>query len=556
MFATTTGESRSPPRSLIGGREAVHLLRAYESVLALRPLLVGNEEFLDRLLDSCTVLGRAAAEAPPETPPSLVPLLTSWLRRQTAANARDVAAEIVRAIDDHGDGGHGPRPLFLEGLAPLEQTYDSVFVVFGPGIGLGDEVTFAQFVRSLVQAYPRARISVFTLYPGLWRSLVPRAREQQYRGDPLRPFLSVAEPPIRGRRLVVFADFDLFEISTRVVAARPWRDVLELSLGRGEARFVGGASPWVRYQQFSSSLHNNYAVVRAMTEQLLPRPQQRDSWEPLDRPRFRVRPGRTVFLNPFSSKPLPLAPEDWARFLGETQRLLTTSAAVETIVYPGFGGRTHAYAATVARLLAADGARAQTLGGGDETSITPINALPQLVTALRAADLCLTLDTFTAHLAPLLGVPTIVVAYADNTRFWVPSEWCFHTMLDVAEREIPPLAALLLSRPPPSAPGWRSAAELVAATRKAAVHGLDEDSIAAILGPLPRVLAQLESFPDRDEGLRWLRIWSRLPPAVRREAADSQQLQAYLEAWCSTRFYKVLATIAGGWSRRVPEFPA
>jgi len=96
MFATTTGESRSPPRSLIGGREAVHLLRAYESVLALRPLLVGNEEFLDRLLDSCTVLGRAAAEAPPETPPSLVPLLTSWLRRQTAANARDVAAEIVR----------------------------------------------------------------------------------------------------------------------------------------------------------------------------------------------------------------------------------------------------------------------------------------------------------------------------------------------------------------------------------------------------------------------------------------------------------------------------
>jgi len=156
----------------------------------------------------------------------------------------------------------------------------------------------------------------------------------------------------------------------------------------------------------------------------------------------------------------------------------------------------------------------------------------------------------------LLGVPTIVVAYADNTRFWVPSEWCFHTMLDVAEREIPPLAALLLSRPPPSAPGWRSAAELVAATRKAAVHGLDEDSIAAILGPLPRVLAQLESFPDRDEGLRWLRIWSRLPPAVRREAADSQQLQAYLEAWRSTRFYKVLATIAGGWSRRVPEFPA
>jgi hypothetical protein len=478
------------------------------------------------------------------------------LNRQNAANARDVAAEIVRVIDDHVDGSYLTRPLFLQGLAPLKQGYDSIVVVFGPGIGLGDEVTFAQLVRGVVEAFPRTRISIFTLYPGLWRSLNRRVREEQYRGDPLRPFVSVAERPFRGRQLVVFADFDLFEISTKVVPARPWRDMLELALGRGEARFVGGGSPWVRYEEFSSSLHNNYAVVRAFTERLLPKPEGRPSWEALARPRFRVSPRRSVLVNPFSSKPLPLEPEDWSRFIWESRRLLTTSAAVDVVLYPGLSSRTQAYAATAAALMAEGGASARILGAGDESGISPFNALPRLVVALRRADLCLTLDTFTAHLAPLLGVPTIVVAYADNTRFWVPSEWCFHTVLDNAERELVPLAALLLSRPPPSAPGWRSAAQLVEATRKAGTYGLDDNSIAAILSPLPRVLQQLQSIIEHDEGVRWLRIWSRLRSAVRREPPDSVVLQAYLEAWCSTRFYKALATVVGGWSSRVAESAA
>jgi hypothetical protein len=549
MLTTSTAESRSPPQPILGGREAVHLLRAYESVLALRPLLVGNQDFLELLLSSCKALGRLVEDGSPDMPAQLASLLASWLSRQNGANARETAAEIVRVIDDHEGASHRTSSLFLRGLAPLEHEYGAVSIVFGPGIGLGDEVTFAQLVRSVVDAYPRARVSIYTLYPGLWRSLVPRVREQPYRGDPLRPFCGIVDPPVRGRQLVVFADFDLFEISTRVLAARPWRDVVELALGRAEARFVGGTSPWVRYEEFCSSAHNNYAVVRAFAERLFPRPQPRLAWDPIARPRFHVRSRRRLIVNPFSSKPLPLAPEDWARFVAATRRQLTTPAAVDAIVYPGLSNRTHAYAAASVELMTDSGTHARTLGSGDASAINPFDALPRLVVALRHADLCLTLDTFTAHLAPLLGVPTIVVAYADNTRFWAPGDWCFHTVLDAAEGEVPPLAALLLNRPPPSAPGWRSAAHLVVATQKAATEGLDAESIAAILGPLPRVLQQLDSLPYQAEGRHWLTVWSRLRSAVRRESADTRQLHAYVEAWCSTRFYKALATVVCGWSR-------
>src|SRR5205823_6118780 len=76
--------------------------------------------------------------------------------------------------------------------------------------------------------------------------------------------------------------------------------------------------------------------------------------------------------------------------------------------------------------------------------LTPFNAVDSLVASLSSVDLCLTMDTFTAHLVPLFGTPTIVVALKDNHEFWVPSRRAFYCLIDNFQRDLPEAAARIL----------------------------------------------------------------------------------------------------------------
>jgi hypothetical protein len=532
---------RSAREQAVAGADAVRLLRMYESVIAVRPLLGGNREFLESLLASCRVLAQVVADRRDGVPRDVVSTIKGWVAHQHADNAAVTARELVRAIDAAASSGGGRAdPLFVRSLPKLADDYGRITVVFGPGIGLGDEITFAQLVRALVQRYADARTRVFTLYPGLWRALQSRVHEQQYRRRPLRPFSQLAVGGDRARELVVLADFELFALTGELVKRRPGRDVLEISLGRREVRLARGVSPWTHFEQLERPDLGNYSVLHDYAERLVGG-SPLDLWRPFARPSPRPRRSRlSLLLNPLSSKPLPYTPEEWARLIRRIADA-TGSSPLHVLVNPGPDATGEAYAEAIRTRLERAGIAADLVTAGGGRPLTPFNALAAFVATAGSADLCLTLDTFAAHLAPLLSTPTVVVAYAENRQFWVPSPWAFYALLDEADARVPALAGRLLRNAlgDVSPAARASGTNLAEATSRVERRG-GSTALQALCSALAEALSATRGNGLASaEGAEWLRFWFRVASAERRDPLGPSALRSYVDAWVATDFYKL-----------------
>ncbi|MFQ5906392.1 MAG: hypothetical protein ACE5JA_07450, partial [bacterium] len=153
--------------------------------------------------------------------------------------------------------GRSPHLYIRGSLPPLRSDYTTITVIFGPALGLGDQITFLQFLRGLARYCQQARMTIFTLYPNLWRHLLPQAREFHYRERPLRPFSHLAMSRRHRKKeiqeLVVVADFEGFDFHRKVISQKPGRDILEIALGRRAAWLNRYGSPWLRFEDFFSS---------------------------------------------------------------------------------------------------------------------------------------------------------------------------------------------------------------------------------------------------------------------------------------------------------------
>jgi hypothetical protein len=532
--------ARAP--AALGGAEAMRLLRVYESVVALRPLLGGNRDFLESLLVACRQLASVVEARPDGLPGPFVSAVSQWVANQYSDNAAVAARELVKLIDAASPSSNGhARLLFARTLPELAESYDRITVVFGPGIGLGDEITFAQFLRALTTRYRSAKTRVFTLYPGLWRELLPNVHEQHYRRRPLRPFSQLSLAGDRTRELVVIADFELFGFSGELVRRRPARDILEISLGRREARLVVGMSPWTRFGQVDRPGDTNYEVVRTLAQQLLGDTSV-ERWRPVSSPRLRRGRRITMLLNPLSSKPLPYGADDWARMLEKVCEQLDRTG-IRVLVHPGPEPGGAEFGRSICNRLRGR-VDATLIVSADGQALSPFTAIPAFAAAARNADLCITLDTFAAHLAPLFLTPTVAIAYADNYHFWVPSPWVFYVLLEDSDTRVPDLASRLLrdANERPSPETRSAAARLSAATRRARREA-SADGVQSICAALAEMLTNMDATaPSYAEGAEWLRTWSRVGSAQRRDPVEREALQSYVDAWTASEFYK-LATI-------------
>src|SRR5688572_7881177 len=157
----------------------MRLLRIYEIVIGSRPLERGNREFLEMLIASSAWLARHLPNEVPNAPATAdaIRRIQALIARQSAANAATVAREILGELERIGAGiDASSRSLYVRRpVSELRSDYASITVIVGPGIGLGDEITFLQLVRGLARRYPSAALTIFDLYPGLWRHLLPGA---------------------------------------------------------------------------------------------------------------------------------------------------------------------------------------------------------------------------------------------------------------------------------------------------------------------------------------------------------------------------------------------
>ncbi|HEX2095316.1 MAG TPA: hypothetical protein VHG28_23165 [Longimicrobiaceae bacterium] len=522
--------------------DLLHLLGIYQAVLASRPLEVGNREFLESLLADSRTLGRALARAPSKhggDPGELAALLAAIAAQEpvSAATRAQTILDTVRLLQRRA--ARRQDTLLADGeLPPLRCDYARVTVLFGPGLGLGDQITFLPFLRALQAQVPDTELTVFTVYPGLWTELFPQVHERTYRRDPLRPFRYLQAEGTPGRELVVAADFGANHLHGRIVRSTGQRDVLEIALGLRRAWLAQASAGLVRTECWpAEGVGGNYGLLASLADRLCPRDVPWPAWEavaPLRRPRRRP----LVLMNPLSSKRLPFLPQHWATVLRRLNALL---GGIRVRVYPGVHPASREDSARVAELACKAGIDAALLDEGEGSAFTATDGLKRVCRAAREADVCLTVDTFTAHLVPLLGIPTVTVSHWENRDFWVPARWSVVRVVPTPDAptldSLAEAVAVAAGGAPAALAGL--AASLVAATERAGREGGPEAVAALRLAVSTFLLWDGASLNDRAEGEAWLRRLSRLDRAVRRHGAAAE-IRAALDAWCSSDLYKLL----------------
>lgn len=533
--------------------QLLRLLRIYQSIIASRPLEQGNREFLAMLLRSVETIRAALAndDAMPQIVRGIVDPLVARLQTQTVHNAAHVARAIVSIVDaalQRLRGGFGMDSLYVRRpVLRAQRDYSRICVVNGPGLGLGDEITFLQFFRALAAWQPNASLTFFNLYPGLWRHFVPSARHVHYRGRPIQPIEFVSQPAKdpAGRSLVVVVDFDAYNLHDAIIPRQPRQDVLEISLGHRMLWYARGDSAYVDVEHLErTGATSTYEFVEKLTQRVLGAPTNRTPWPPVRPPRSASRREAVILLNALSSKPVPLATADWHAALLAARRAIGAGPALHVCIYPGLHTGSMREARALQQALAREdriSASILTAPGGRQ--LTPYNAIDALIAFLRRTDVCLTIDTFTAHLVPLFGIPTLVVALKPNREFWVPVAHACYCLVEDFAREVPAfLANVVRCRldAPRSAPSRQTAARALArATEQLHFHEGSPASIEALCARLTAYLMHTNGDTARmSEARRWLRYWSRLTSATRREPLPPEQTAPLIRQWVVSEFFK------------------
>jgi hypothetical protein len=569
----------------MNSHDLLDLLLMYQGSIGTRVFSEGNQDYLEVLIAASQRLGRALAEAPlvPFLPRAKVVAIVELLEREQPGNAQLLSHSVLGMIAELRDRLASVRrveDLYVKGPLPaLSPEYDHIVIYFGAAMGLGDQITFYQTFRHLLPHCGKARMTLYTLYPGVWAHLLQGAEERTYRDDPTRPFFEMNAPAVHARELIISADFEVFDLHRNVIEHRPGRDILEVSLGRMTAWLSSSGSPWIRIEEFRSIGEHNYAFSLALAQRLIPRLTGWTAWEPIEAdapplarpsrlrslvdrwmprrqvpaaaPRGRAGNGpgqrrRVVFVNPFTSKDLPFTALGWAWGVQEIYARLKGRVALDVVIYPGIEPGTRAFAAELCERLRATGNGLQArLLDADSEALTAHTALPAVVRAAPGFDICVTVDTFSAHLVPLFRVPTVVMAYAKFRRFWVPSRYTYNCLIeDMQTRGVDLIANLILlisGESPEIVPLREGAGRLLQATRQAHLGGVTARSAGDIEAALAQAFQQIpRSFPSYAEAQHWLMIWSRLTWALGRQTVEPHTLRGYLDLWEGTDVYKLL----------------
>lgn len=535
-------------------REVVELLYMYQGIIGIRPIKEGNLEFLHLVIETSKLLAKTLTEVPHCTILSRteVAQLLELLEQQDSSNANEIASRVLSLIADvrqlYESSILSPELYVYSELPALPNHYDTITVLFGPTMGLGDQITFYQLLFRIIRQYPKARVKIFTLYPGLWPTLLPTVKESHYRAQPLSPFLELAKDGNGNRELVLAADFERFDLHRKIIPQKANRDILEIALGRRSAWLNRYDSPWIHCATYPrTSFPNNYSLVSAIAEQLLSHKTRQPLWSPLATKQPSPRNQLTVLINPFTSKRLHFEPRDWARLMQRVQARLPRRISLEIVVYPGLDKVTQAYATAVCEHLGnSDKPMPASLLEGKDGNLTPLTALTDLTKFLSRIDLCVTMDTFTAHLVPLFKIPTVTFVYAENRAFWVPGRWSFHCFLKSAEGSaaslIADVIAVISGNSKHTRPFQDATLELTEATIQATDKALTPSRLINLTYALAQVLQRIEtSFPYLDQAREWLMLWSRLAWAANNENINDAAIRPYLSRWVDSETYKLLA---------------
>lgn len=411
----------------------LHLAREYAAAVAFRPISFGNLRYLQERVEELHLLGR-------EIQTMLPSLANEWriaatrisnaLLQCTNNDSQRSFASIVQACDStrykrFWERTTTPIPAYQSPV--LTKNYNNIIVITGPAIGLGDEISCADFMRHLRATWPLAQVDIYGFYTGLWQTVDPTFTTHAINGDPLRCFAAIDDSVHEGKQdstLVLFINFTGLSFHLLFCTDTHKPDIVEIAVGRGTAWFASGkGGPIQVLSEYNTIYPNNYTSLHVLTKELLGGAQQYKLHT------VRTRPESDeyrIVINPLTSKPIILTPTDWALLIGSSFASVPDAKPIRCIVLPGLAQQSWDYAKATAneiQNLHLPHCTADVLNGN--APLDSATAFKQVTRCVETADILIGIDTYTAHLAPMLSIPSIALCYERNIAFWSPSDKAF-----------------------------------------------------------------------------------------------------------------------------------
>jgi len=419
------GLALRPPKRLL---RLLHLVKEHAAAIAFRPISFGNKDYLVERVKELHRLCRDMKSIIPElklewqvVSSHICRLLEDisvehkkrafsrivWLCDQT--RYRKFWKQSVTYVPDQ----NGPL---------IKKEYKRVVIVTGPGIGLGDEISGIEFVRSLKAVLSLARFDLYSFYPGFWEIVEHGFRVHSLVGSPMQAFDCVDNVIKEGeteKALLLFINFSglFFHLAFCLEKVKP--DMVEIAVGNGVMWFAPGDGSPVQVARAMDHLYpNNYTALRKLSIQLL----GPVNLQELDHKELAPGLCKEVFqvtISPFTSKPIFLSPQDWALILLKTLKQVPDRKPVFCFVLPGMSEHSEEYARLIvneAKKKAVEDFDIQVLG--NKRSSHPDSAFQKVYNCMCGSDLLIGIDTYTAHLAAMLSIPSVTLCYERNVAFW------------------------------------------------------------------------------------------------------------------------------------------
>jgi hypothetical protein len=189
-------------------------------------------------------------------------------------------------------------------------------IVFGPGIGIGDELILAPLPQWLKAENRQLEVTTLSGYEGFWDRVEAVDTELQYSSHLELHQALCGMAPFDGYDLVIFADFESPEIYRGVVVAGRAETFLEISLGARTVHVFDSRRQWLyRLLALDPYFANYYHASHQLLRLLGLRPESRERFRQVVRRSGPKAADRLdVYISPFTSKYDPSGVY-WSRLL-------------------------------------------------------------------------------------------------------------------------------------------------------------------------------------------------------------------------------------------------
>ena len=535
------------------------LLASYLFFLLRRPVSSSNRHYLTRRLRGLQSLaGALEAEGGEDLGP-----LVSTLRRLTPANFSRAAGPLQLQLAAAQRVLLAPPPLVVSHRPPPPWPIPAagrVLIVFGPAIGIGDEIILFPLPAAIRAMYPQPEIVVMSGYQGLWDRVQAVDRCTYYKTH------SELAEALRGTSLgtfdaVIVADFEKPGLTPAICSRPSMRSYVEISLGAQCAIFADTRSGHIHAASMPMEARTNYYEV---SEWLLDwlgipvEPSRRYSGiverKPKDSGPFRI------FVSPFTSKYEPSLLY-WSKIIASLKSL-PHLRDVEFVLDAGASFATERFASSLLRSAdARNGGRVRFRIGADPGSRTL--SLTGALGEMEHSDVVICADSFAAHAGPLFGCTTLVIARPGLENWRTPFDRSFYfdseQSLDEIQRAIAGILQELLERDRPRASLPSVAVEMLRATHHLKCVLANDISIAApalngnydtfktAWDALSRILPEGAACPPGLLGdANYRRSWPEIEGGAPGDPGELvQHLRIELARWENTNVRKFL-TLANG----------